>query len=61
MALVAARRDEVVARFGLLAALGMLTPETLGFGGEAVSFDGNLKAIQRKIFDMDVDRVGNPG
>ncbi len=61
VALVAARRDEVVARFGLLAALGMLTPETLGFGGEAVSLDGNLEAIQRKIFDMDVDRVGNPG
>ena len=61
VALVAARRDEVVARFGLLAALGMLTPETLGFGGEAVSFDGNLKAIERKIFDMDVDSVGNPG
>lgn len=61
VALVAARRDEVVARFGLLAALGLLTPETLGFGSEAVSLDGNLDAIQRKIFDMGVDRVGNPG
>jgi TolC family type I secretion outer membrane protein len=61
VALVVARRDEVVARFALMAALGKLTPETLGFGNDAINLDGNLNAIQRKIFDMDVDRVGHSG
>lgn len=61
VALVSARRDEVVAQFSLLATLGLLTPETLGFGGESINLDGKLQEKERQLFDMNVDRVGNPG
>jgi TolC family type I secretion outer membrane protein len=61
VALVVARRDEVVASFSLLGTLGLLTPETLGFGGKAINLDGQLEKKERQIFDMNVDRVGDPG
>lgn len=57
VALAITERDEVVAQFSLLESMGMLTPQTLGFGDKAVTHDENLKSIQRKIFDTDVDRV----
>ncbi len=61
VALVVAQRDEVVARFSLLATLGLLTPEILGFAGDAIHLDERLDGVERKIFDMNVDRVGQPG
>ncbi len=61
VALVVARRDEVVAQFSLLASLGLLSPEILGFGADTIDLDGRLNDAERKIFDMDVDRVANPG
>ncbi len=61
VALVVARRDEVAAQFSLLATLGLLTPQTLGFGGEAIDIDRGLPEKERKFLDMDVDRVGRPG
>ena len=61
VALVVARRNDVVAQFSLLATLGLLTPEILGFGADAVDLDQGLEKKERKIFDMDVDRVGEPG
>lgn len=61
VALVVARRDEVVAQFSLLASLGVLTPEALGFGTETINLDERLDDTERKIFDMGVDRVGQPG
>lgn len=61
VALVVARRDEVVAQFSLLASLGQLTPEALGFGEETIDLDDRLDDATRKIFDMSVDRVGQPG
>lgn len=57
-ALVTARRDKTVAQFALLSRMGDLTPETLGFANETITADRHLKDIQRKIFDMDVDRAG---
>lgn len=57
VALTTARRDEIVAQFSLLAALGGLTPEVLGFGGEAVDTGKNLAKVRKKIFDMNVDRL----
>ena len=61
VALVSARRDEVVAQFSLLATLGLLTPDVLGFGAETINLDSKLQQKERQYFDMDVDRVGNPG
>ncbi|MGB4106785.1 MAG: TolC family outer membrane protein [Alphaproteobacteria bacterium] len=61
VALVVARRDEVAAQFSLLATLGLLTPEVLGFGGEAINIDSRLQEKERKFLDMGVDRVGQPG
>lgn len=57
VALVTARRNEVVARFTLLSTLGLLSPQTLGFGEEAQDYARNLNNVSRKIFDMHVDRV----
>jgi outer membrane protein len=61
VALVVARRDEVVAQFSLLATLGLLSPQALGFPGETINIDRKLNDAERKLFDMHVDRVGNPG
>ena len=57
VALVTAEHDDLVARFALLKAMGVLTPETLGFGDRAQDYGRNLQAIQWKIFDTDVDSV----
>ena len=57
VALVTAEHDDLVARFALLKAMGVLTPETLGFGDHAKDYDQNLRSIQWKIFDTDVDSV----
>jgi len=59
VALVTARRNEVVANFALGATLGLLTPETLGFAGNGVDLHENLQNVAWKFFDMDVDRVGS--
>ena len=57
VALVTAEHDDLVARFALLKAMGLLTPETLGFGDQAQDYERHLQAIQWKIFDTDVDSV----
>lgn len=61
VALVRAQRDEIVAEFSLLAAIGMLTPETLGFQGFRHEYDRHLRSVQWKILGMDVeiDRGGS--
>lgn len=58
VALVTARRDEIIAQFSLLASLGRLTPETLGFEGDAINEQEHLRETIRKIFTMNVDRLG---
>ena len=57
VALVSAQRDEIAATFYLMATLGLLTPEDLGFLEDKKSFDDNLAKITKTIFNTDVDRV----
>lgn len=57
VALVSAQRDEIVASFALARALGILTPETLGFADVAYNPVRDLKAADWKMLGMDVDRV----
>jgi TolC family type I secretion outer membrane protein len=59
VALIAAQRDEVVARFSMLSTLGKLKPEIFGFDDDGEILDEHLKDIQWKIFGMDVDSVGD--
>lgn len=56
-ALVSARHDEIVAQFALARNLGLLTPETLGFGDIAEDHQRHLDAVQNKILGMDVKRM----
>ena len=49
-ALVTSRRDEVVARFTLASALGLLNPEVLGFPELARDYNQHLDEIEGKIF-----------
>ena len=57
VALVTAEHDDLVAQFALLKAMGLLKPRTLGFEGDAQDYGRNLRAIQWKVFDTDVDSV----
>ncbi len=57
VALVTAQRNEISATFELMATLGLLTPQELGFPEDRKSFDNNLNHIQKAIFNTDVDRV----
>ncbi len=59
VALVTAKRNKVVATFALLATLGLLSPERLGFSEDSISLKGHLKDITWSFFDMDVDRVAD--
>lgn len=52
-ALVIARRNEVVARFSLAAALGLMTPEILGFPELERDYNDHLREIRGKIFSTD--------
>ena len=54
IALVTARRDEVVAQFELARAMGMLTPATLGFADAAEDHGKNLQDAESKILGMDI-------
>ncbi|MCC7305741.1 MAG: TolC family outer membrane protein [Alphaproteobacteria bacterium] len=60
VALVSAQRDEAVAQFALMAGLGLLLPDSLGFAQDAIDVHGNLDDVKHRIFDMHVDRVGDP-
>lgn len=42
IALITARRDEVVARYGLLAAMGLLSPKYLGFGDRIPDYNREI-------------------
>lgn len=55
-ALVTAQRNEVVATFTLAAALGLLTPETLGFTGDKLEFGSHLDDVKNRIFSTAVPK-----
>lgn len=57
VALVSADRDYIVAQFQVLAVLGELTPQNLGFPYESYNYEGELQKSVRKVFDMHVDRI----
>ena len=57
VALVSAQRDEIVASFALARALGILTPETLGFGDIAYNSMRDMKAADWDMWWVNVDRV----
>ena len=47
LALLTARRNEVVTRFGLLASMGMLSPKILGFGAKMPDFNREISRTRR--------------
>lgn len=57
VALVSAKRDEIVAEFTLLSVLGNITPQHVGFADTAFDYDLNSDKLDKNIFNMDVDRV----
>jgi outer membrane protein len=57
--LITARRNEVVARFALASALGILTPKTLGFSEKVPDYDREIEAVRHNYFGTDVDSLGN--
>jgi outer membrane protein len=57
VALVTAQRNEVVARFDLAATLGLLMPDALGFGDEAIVMEEKLGVDVSSFLNMNVDRV----
>ncbi|MDB2682660.1 TolC family outer membrane protein [Alphaproteobacteria bacterium] len=57
VALITAQRNEIVAKFQLLEAIGILTPQTLGFDGKTFDYEEHLNDIKWKIFDTNVDRL----
>ena len=46
IALITARRDEVVARYGLLAAMGILSPKYLGFGDRIPDYNREISSAR---------------
>ncbi len=59
VALVATQRNEIRAEFSLLSVLGYLSPENLDFSGVELDCAPQLTVLERKILNMDVDRVGD--
>ena len=55
--LVTSKRDEVVAQFSLLSAIGALEPQALGFQGFEREYEENLRDVSHKILNMDVDML----
>jgi len=58
VSLVTARRNSLVALFSLIKQLGALTPQTLGFAHLEPDYQGQLDAVEGKIFSMDVEDIG---
>lgn len=56
-ALVTAKRNEVVARFSLAAAMGVLNPTTLGFAQKIPNYDKEVESVRQNLFGLHVDRV----
>jgi outer membrane protein/adhesin transport system outer membrane protein len=56
-ALITARRNEVVARYTLAAALGLLTPKNLGFAEKVPDYERAIAAVRRNILGTDVDSL----
>ncbi len=56
-ALVTAKRNEVVARFELAAAMGVLNPTTMGFAEKIPDYDSEVESVRRNLLGLDVDRV----
>jgi TolC family type I secretion outer membrane protein len=54
-ALVAARRNEIVATFALASTLGLLSPETLGFADLKEDFDAQFDEATWRFLGTDVD------
>lgn len=55
VALVTASRNEVSAVYSLAAALGVLTPRTLGFGDKVPDYNREIEAVRTNLFGTDVD------
>ncbi len=55
VALVGASRNEVVAMYSLAAALGVLTPKTLGFGDKVPDYDREIESVRMNLFGTGVD------
>ena len=55
VALVVATRNEVVATYALAAALGVLTPKTLGFGEKVPDYNREVEKVRRNLFGTGVD------
>ncbi len=58
VALVTAQRNKIVAEYQLLAILGDLTPQKLGFEKDSYDYHAYLNDLKWRLFDMDVDRLG---
>lgn len=58
VALVTARRNKVVAEYTLLATLGDLRPDRLGFEADTRNYQKDLDKTKTNFFNMDVDRLG---
>jgi outer membrane protein len=54
-ALVTARRDEVVARYTLAAALGLMNPNAVGFPELSRDYNDHIREITAKIFSTSTD------
>lgn len=55
VALVGASRNEVVAMYSVAAALGVLTPKTLGFGDKVPDYNREIESVRSNLFGTDVD------
>lgn len=60
-ALVTARRNEVVARFSLASALGLLTPEGLGFPEQSRDYNDHIREITGKVLGTTTEFSGVQG
>jgi outer membrane protein len=58
VALVTALRNEIIARYSLAAALGLLTPKTMGFADKMPDYNREVEAVRAKFLSTSVDRVG---
>ena len=55
VALVTAKRNEVVAEFALAATLGLLTPENLGFFEDTINYSNHLEELEDSFLGFGLD------
>lgn len=56
VALVTASRNDVVARYSLAAALGVLNPKTLGFAEKVPDYNKEVESVRTNLFGTDVPK-----